>query len=111
VARAFMHAYVVASDKVREVTAEARESVEDMYAEAQADRRNTAPAAEASPIIAPGQTSARRREARSSGTDSAAARSRARGRTTRGSRTRGAGAIVTPAEAAAEAPAGASAAE
>lgn len=40
VTRALMQAYVVTSEKVREATAEARESLEDIYHEAQTERRN-----------------------------------------------------------------------
>src|SRR4051794_36094172 len=86
VARAFMRAYVMASDKVQEVTAEARESVEDIYAEAKAERveATTARPAAAGPASgasdqppdAAGHSSARRPAARSSSTGAAAARSR-----------------------------------
>ncbi len=41
VARAAMKGYMVASERVREFVAEARETIEDVYAEAQAERRES----------------------------------------------------------------------
>ncbi len=41
VARAAMKGYLVASDRMREFLAEARETMEDLYAEAQAERRES----------------------------------------------------------------------
>lgn len=43
VARTLVKGYVVASDRVRGLTAEARESLGDLYAEAQAERHTVGP--------------------------------------------------------------------
>ncbi len=39
-----MKAYIAASDRVQEMTAEARESLEDLYVEVKSERQNGAPA-------------------------------------------------------------------
>ena len=82
VTRAFMQAYVVASDKVREVTSEARESVEDLYAEAKAERRNGR--ASKTALVVPATASASsRRTSGTSGSRSASRSSTSRPRPSR----------------------------
>ena len=50
IAKTLMKAYVTAEQKVRDATAEARESLSDIYAEVQAERRESEGAQRARPV-------------------------------------------------------------